>query len=162
MKTMAVVLATGAAATAFVVAAVLAEQRGGEAAAQDVTFLGEPVTAEEIALGQDLYAANCASCHGDNLEGQADWMRRLDNGRMPAPPHDETGHTWHHADRQLFIITRLGVGGVVPGYDSDMPAFKDVLTDEQIRTVLAFIKSTWPERQRAFQADVTANDEGDS
>ena len=89
-------------------------------------------------------------------------MRRLDNGRMPAPPHDETGHTWHHADRQLFIITRLGVGGVVPGYDSDMPAFKDVLTDEQIRTVLAFIKSTWPERQRTFQADVTANDEGDS
>ena len=162
MKTMAVVLATGAAATAFVVAAVLAEQRGGEAAAQDVTYLGEPVTAEEIALGQDLYAANCASCHGDNLEGQTDWMRRLDNGRMPAPPHDETGHTWHHAYRQLFIITRLGVGGVVPGYDSDMPAFKDVLTDEQIRTVLAFIKSTWPERQRTFQADVTANDEGDS
>ena len=50
----------------------------------------------------------------------------------------------------------------MPGYDSDMPAFKDVLTDEQIRTVLAFIKSTWPERQRTFQADVTANDEGDS
>jgi len=159
MKTMAVVLATGSAA--LVVIAALAQQHGGEASAQDVTFLGEPVTAEDIAVGRGLYAANCASCHGDNLEGQADWMRRLENGRMPALPHDETGHTWHHPDRQLFTITRLGVGGVVPGYDSDMPAFKDVLTDEQIRAVLAFIKSTWPERQRTFQADVTANDEGD-
>ncbi|WP_323133100.1 c-type cytochrome [Aurantimonas coralicida] len=158
---MAVILATGAAATAFVVVAVLAEQRGGEAAARDVRFLGEPVTAEELAVGQDLYAANCASCHGANLEGQADWMRRLETGRMPAPPHDETGHTWHHPDRQLFIITRLGVGGVVPGYESDMPAFKDVLTDVQIRAVLAFIKSTWPEHQRTFQADVTANDDRD-
>ncbi|MEF2552317.1 cytochrome c [Aurantimonas sp. A2-1-M11] len=162
MKPIAIAIVTGAAAAALAVIAALAQQHGGEAPAQDVTFLGEPVTADEIALGQDLYAANCASCHGDNLEGQADWMRRLENGRMPAPPHDESGHTWHHPDRQLFTITRLGVGGVVPGYDSDMPAFQDVLTDEQIRAVLAFIKSTWPERQRNFQADVTANDEGGS
>lgn len=123
---------------------------------------GEPVTAEEIVLGQELYAANCASCHGADLEGQPDWKRRLESGRMPAPPHDETGHTWHHADRQLFTIMKVGVGGVVPGYESDMPAFEGVLTDEEIRAVLAFIKSTWPDRQRAFQADVTANDEGGS
>ena len=160
MKPLATVLVSGAAVAALVVIAALAQQRGGEVSAPAVTLLGEPVTAEDVAVGRDLYAANCASCHGANLEGQADWMRRLENGRMPAPPHDETGHTWHHADRQLFTITSLGVGGVMPGYDSDMPAFQDVLAEEQIRAVLAYIKSTWPERQRTFQADVTANDGG--
>ena len=150
----------GVAVAGLTAIAALAQQQGGEARVEGLTFLGVPATADEMALGQELYAANCASCHGADLEGQPDWKRRLDNGRMPAPPHDETGHTWHHADQQLFTITRLGVGGVVPGYESDMPAFADVLTDEQIRAVLAYIKSTWPERQRSFQAEVTANDEG--
>lgn len=122
------------------------------------TFLGTPVTAEQVAIGQDLYAANCASCHGANLEGQPDWRRRNENGRMPAPPHNESGHTWHHADRPLFTITKLGLGAVVPGYESDMPAFEGILSDDEIAAVLAYIKSTWPERERGFQAEVTVND----
>tara|TARA_R110000751_G_scaffold43895_8_gene100918 strand:- start:5137 stop:5622 length:486 start_codon:yes stop_codon:yes gene_type:complete len=152
----------GIAVAGLIAIGAFAQQQGGDAPKDGVTFLGEPVTADELALGQELYAANCASCHGANLEGQPDWKRRLDSGRMPAPPHDETGHTWHHADRQLFTITKLGVGGVVPGYESDMPAFEGVLTDEEIRAVLAFIKSTWPDRQRAFQSGVTAGDEDGS
>ncbi|GAW37233.1 cytochrome c6 [Roseovarius sp. A-2] len=125
-------------------------------------FLGATVTAEQVALGQELYAANCAACHGAKLEGEPDWKRRKDNGRMPAPPHDASGHTWHHADRQLFTITKFGVNAIVPGYESDMPGFEGVLSDDEIKAVLAFIKSTWPERARDFQAEVTANDEGGS
>ena len=159
MKQRATVLA-GAAVAALIAIAAFAQQQGGQARAEGLTFVGEPVTADEIALGQELYAANCASCHGANLEGQPDWRRRLDTGRMPAPPHDESGHTWHHSDQDLFTTTKLGVGGVVPGYESDMPAFEGVLTDEEIRAVLAYIKSTWPARQRAVQAEITANDEG--
>lgn len=127
-----------------------------------VRFLGETIAPERIARGKALYAGNCASCHGANREGQPDWRRRNENGRMPAPPHDASGHTWHHADRALFTITRLGVGAVVPGYESDMPTFQGVLTDDEIVAVLAFIKSTWPERARGFQAEVTANDGGGS
>lgn len=130
--------------------------------AEGLTFLGEPVTAAQLALGQEVYAANCASCHGANLEGQPEWRRRNENGRMPALPHDATGHTWHHADRQLFTITKLGVSAIVPGYESDMPAFEGILSDDEITAVLAYIKSTWPERERGFQAEVTANDEGGS
>ena len=48
---------------------------------------GDPVA------GAQLYAENCASCHGANLEGQADWRSPGPDGRLPAPPHDETGHT---------------------------------------------------------------------
>ena len=86
--------------------------------------------------------------------------RRLASGRMPAPPHDRTGHTWHHSDRNLFVVTKGGVGAVVPGYESDMPAFEDVLSDDEIAAVLSFIKSTWPQRQREFQAKVSAIDSG--
>lgn len=135
--------------------AALAQQAAPDSASVEV--LGQVADPEMLQLGKELYAENCASCHGVNLEGQADWKRRLDNGRMPAPPHDETGHTWHHPDQDLFTITREGLGAIVPAYESDMPAFGDHLTDEEIRAVLGFIKSTWPERERAFQAEVTRN-----
>jgi len=161
MKRSAIVL-SGVTVAGLAAISALAQQQGGEARVEGVTFLGEPVTADEIALGQELYAANCASCHGADLEGQPDWKRRLDSGRMPAPPHDESGHTWHHTDQALFTITKLGVGAIVPGYESDMPAFGEVLSDAEIAAALAYIKSTWPERQRAFQANVTANHKGGS
>ena len=140
--------------------AVLAQSESDDDLVEGLSFLGEPVTVADIAAGETLYAENCASCHGAELEGQPDWRRRLDNGRMPAPPHDETGHTWHHSDRNLFIVTKGGVGAVVPGYESDMPAFEKVLTDDEIADILSFIKSTWPDRQREFQAEVSANDKG--
>ena len=106
----------------------------------------------EIASGRQIYAEHCASCHGAELEGQPDWQTRLPNGRMPAPPHDASGHTWHHSDSQLFTIVKNGVSAIVPGYESDMPGFEGVLTDDQIQTVLAYIKSTWPDREREYQA----------
>ncbi len=95
--------------------------------------------------GRAVYSAACASCHGAALEGQANWRERLANGRLPAPPHDENGHTWHHADKQLFEITKYGVERFAPaGYESDMPGFENILSDEEILASLAFIKSTWP------------------
>ncbi len=106
-----------------------------------------------VATGQQLYADNCAGCHGLNLEGEPDWMTRLPNGRLPAPPHDASGHTWHHSDAQLFTITKFGLQAIVPGYESDMPAFEGVLTDEEIASILDYLKSTWPERERAYQAE---------
>jgi mono/diheme cytochrome c family protein len=133
---------------------------GAQEPGAPITFLGAPVTPAQIAGGQEIYAANCATCHGAKLEGEPDWKRRREDGRMPAPPHDDTGHTWHHSDRQLFTITKRGVSAIVPGYDSNMPAFEGALTDAEIVAVLAYIKSTWPERERSFQAEVTANDEG--
>ena len=151
----------GATVAAFAAAAVMAQQSDPEQVVEDLTILEEPVTADMVAQGQEIYTQSCASCHGVSLEGQPNWKRRLENGRMPAPPHDETGHTWHHSDRNLFVITKVGVEAVVPGYESDMPAFEAVLTDDQIAAVLAYIKSTWPEKQREFQAEVSANDKGE-
>ena len=85
----------------------------------------DPHDAAKVALGATVYAQHCAVCHGAKLEGQPNWRERHPNGRLPAPPHDESGHTWHHADNVLFAIVK---NGLVPpyaeaGYQSDMPAF---------------------------------------
>ena len=95
--------------------------------------------------GKQIYAKNCASCHGVNLEGQKNWMSRLPDGLMPAPPHDQTGHTWHHPDRYLFMVTKYGIEEFIgEKYPNNMPAYKDILSDKEIIAVLSYIKSTWP------------------
>ena len=100
-----------------------------------------------VALGKSLYAQQCAACHGAKLEGQKNWRRPLPGGGLRAPPHDASGHTWHHPDSMLFTITKRGGGAIAPpGFKSNMPAFKGALSDREIRAVLAFIKSRWPER----------------
>jgi mono/diheme cytochrome c family protein len=109
------------------------------------------VATSPIEKGKALYVQHCASCHGANLEGQPDWQTRKADGKLPAPPHDETGHTWHHSDDQLFRITKLGVSAVVPNYESDMIGFGDKMSDDELRAVIEYIKSTWPQRQRDHQ-----------
>lgn len=142
------------------IAIALAAALLGVAAAGAWLALGGRSEAARVAQGRALYAEYCASCHGAHLEGQPNWRERLPSGRLPAPPHDETGHTWHHSDRQLIAITRHGPGALVPGYESDMPGFAEVLTDSEIEAVLAFIKSTWPERERQFQEERSRADPG--
>ncbi|MGD8327619.1 MAG: cytochrome c [Sphingomonadales bacterium] len=104
-----------------------------------------PNNPEIVTRGKDIYAQECAACHGAQLEGQPNWRRRLPSGRLPAPPHDMTGHTWHHPDELLIQITKFGPGFTAgPDYQSDMPAYDGVLSDEEIVAVLSYIKSTWP------------------
>ena len=115
---------------------------------------------KQIAQGQALYAVRCASCHGKNLEGQPNWQTPLPNGRMPAPPHDKSGHTWHHADKALAGVTKLGLKPFAgDSYESDMPAFGAILSDDEIDAILTYIKSTWPERERAYQEQITQQKE---
>lgn len=102
-----------------------------------------------VSDGRTLYMLHCAECHGENLEGQPNWQRRDAEGYLPAPPHDETGHTWHHSDELLFRMTKHGIAALAGGgYKTNMPAYADVLSDEQIVAILSFIKSRWPENIR--------------
>jgi len=112
--------------------------------------------AKQLAAGAAIYAQHCAACHGANLEGQPNWRRRLPSGRLPAPPHDASGHTWHHPDTLLIGIVK---NGLVPpyapaGYASDMPAFAGVLRDDEIRAVLAYIQSRWPKEVIEARAEM--------
>jgi mono/diheme cytochrome c family protein len=106
----------------------------------------------QVNRGHIVYNEYCASCHGINLEGHPDWQTRKADGRLPAPPHDETGHTWHHPDTHLFEVTKYGLKNIAPpDYLTDMPAYDGVLDDRQIWDVLAYIKSTWPKGIQARQ-----------
>jgi len=100
--------------------------------------------------GENIYKAECANCHGKKLEGQPDWRTRRADGKLPAPPHDASGHTWHHPMAQLFAITKHGMvpPNAPAGYVSEMPAFAGKLTDRQIENVLAWIESQWPAEVR--------------
>ena len=111
----------------------------------------------DLERGRELYDTNCASCHGLNLEGQSDWQSATEDGTYPAPPHDETGHTWHHGDTMLLDYIHRGGQAVLDDmgvdFTSGMPGFGDELTGDDIEAVLDYIKSTWPDRIRAAQSD---------
>jgi mono/diheme cytochrome c family protein len=78
----------------------------------------------------------------------------MSNGRLPAPPHDASGHTWYHPDQVLFRIVKEGLKPYAGAdYESDMPAFGSSLSDDEIRAILEYIKSTWPEHEREHQRD---------
>jgi len=109
--------------------------------------------------GRDLYLANCSQCHGVNGEGQPNWLQRNPDGTFLAPPHDSTGHTWHHSDGLLFRIVREG-GKIYedPGFKSMMPAFGDTLNDEEIQAVITYLKILWDPEQRDAQAEHSVQD----
>jgi mono/diheme cytochrome c family protein len=113
------------------------------------------LSANDIASGQALYAQHCAQCHGANLEGQPDWKKPLPNGKYPAPPHDDSGHTWHHGDALLLAITANGGDGTGDMSHGDMPAFRDKLSEGQMHAVLAFLKSRWAPEHREYQWRMT-------
>ena len=109
---------------------------------------------ELVALGAAVYEQHCAACHGAELEGEPEWRRRKADGTLPAPPHDATGHTWHHSDELLFRLTRDGPG-VIAGkdYRTTMPAYGAILSDREIWSVLAYIKSRWPADIQMVQSE---------
>lgn len=136
-----VILLLGAivvAVVAFVVANPFADRAGA------VSLRSTDPTA--LALGERVYRSHCAACHGAALEGQPNWRERGPDGLLPAPPHDASGHTWHHPDEVLFRITKFGVASAagLGEYKTAMPKYDGVLSDEEIVAVLSWIKSRWP------------------
>lgn len=110
---------------------------------------------ELVAQGEPLYAQYCASCHGVNLEGVPDWKIIQPDGKLLPPPHDSSGHTWHHPDDLLLsAIAEKGDPSI-----SDMPGFRDVLTDEEMIAILTFIKNSWEQEEREFQWWITVRDQ---
>jgi mono/diheme cytochrome c family protein len=112
----------------------------------------------EIDTGQQIYADYCAECHGADLQGEADWKIQNEDGSFRAPPHDASGHTWHHSDVVLLEAIRLGGARLTEdvGGTSSMPAYGEILSEAQIQAVLTYIKSTWPEEARQVQWEQTA------
>lgn len=93
-------------------------------------------------LGKELYQANCAFCHGDELQGQPHWDKKYIEGKRPAPPLNASGNIALLSNRELFEITKYGGQPFAPpGYINEMPAFEMLLKDSQIWAILAFLRA---------------------
>ena len=115
-----------------------------------------PDDPQVVSVGARIYAQQCATCHGVRGEGQPDWRERGPDGLLPAPPHDPSGHTWHHPDSQLFAITTFGLAKLIdqPDYKAAMPVYGGVLSDDEIVAVLSWIKAQWPPDVRARHDEI--------
>ena len=114
----------------------------------------DPANRDQVRAGAVIYVENCAGCHGAALEGAENWQDGTDDGTYLPPPHDDSGHTWHHSDKVLFEYVKLGGEELFKDYPdiiSAMPGYGDQLTDEEIWATLAFIKDSWSEESRETQ-----------
>jgi len=116
-----------------------------------------PITTDSkimIAKGKLAYENNCISCHQVNLSGAENWKELNEDGHRKAPPLNGTGHTWHHDDKTLHSIIKYGLAKLVSNYQGKMAGFGDVLNDDEIDNVLAYIKSYWPKEKYQYQIDL--------
>jgi len=103
--------------------------------------------------GKQVYAAQCASCHGRFLQGQPLWRTADEDRPRRAPALNETGPDWMHSDEELFATVADGhMPSVAPNPRSRMPAFRALIAHNDILAVLAFIKARWPVSLRVAQA----------
>ncbi len=115
--------------------------------------------AARVSRSREIYPQYCATCHGANAEGAANWATPGPDGLHPPPPHDDSGHTWHHSDRVLYEAIRDGMGDPLnPGSPLRMPAWGDKLSDADIRAVIEYFKSLWSIEHRQWQWEETLKD----
>ena len=117
-----------------------------------------PITIESklmIAKGKIAYENNCVSCHMINLAGAENWKGLDEDGHRKAPPLNGTGHTWHHDDKTLHSIIKYGLAKLVDGYEGKMMGFEENLSDKDIDSVLAYIKSYWSKEKYEHQINLS-------
>ena len=113
---------------ALVVVALLGACSGGAPAASSASIAAGSGAAEALD-GSQLYAANCAMCHGGNLKGTFQGPPFLDAIYQPS----------HHSDAAFLIAVRRGVQPHHWNF-GPMPAIQG-LTDAQVAAIVAFVRA---------------------
>lgn len=129
---------------------------GGQAAVSPTPTLIPlpPLDPAMVAQGRQVYLQRCASCHGETAQGAPNWQRPDARGDLPAPPHNDSGHTWRHSDAELTSIILNGLRdpfNKTP--DLTMPSFKGVLTPAEVQAVITYFKSLWSPEHRRYQEE---------
>lgn len=96
---------------------------------------------EQVAIGNELFQSNCASCHKPDASGSPTWKTMDEQGKLPPPPLNGTAHTWHHP---LSVLRRTVQRGGVP-LGGSMPGFADKLSSSEIDATLAWVQTHWPD-----------------
>ena len=98
---------------------------------------------KSIAEGEQVFATNCAVCHGEMAVGENPHHPMggmKDQGGYIAPALNGTGHAWHHPDAVLFKIIQEGS----IAEDSPMYGFDEKLSDAEIVASIHYFKLLWP------------------
>ena len=77
--------------------------------------------------GAATYKAKCASCHGADGKGDNPMGKKMNLRALGSPEVQK------QTDQQLFDITANGKG--------KMPAYKGKLSDAEIKSIVAFIRT---------------------
>jgi mono/diheme cytochrome c family protein len=95
-----------------------------------------PSTPESVAAGAQQYAKACAVCHG--VTGAGDGKLAAATAAYGKRPSDLTDNTWDHGstDGEIFVVIR---DGIEP--DFNMPGFKARLSDDEIWSVVNYVRS---------------------
>jgi mono/diheme cytochrome c family protein len=100
---------------------------------------------DNVAAGKQVFLHNCVVCHGP--EGRGDGAGAA--GLNPKPANfGDTNRRATPGDKQVRIVTN---GGASEKLSPMMPAFSEALTAQQIRDVVAFIRSTFQQSETAVK-----------
>lgn len=111
-----------------------------------------------LARGRELFQAHCATCHGARAEGALQWQRADAQGKYPPPPLDGTGHAWHHPSAGLKQVINQGTQKI----GSNMPAWGNRLSDQDIEAIIAWFQSLWPPEIHQAWAELEARSRAES
>lgn len=105
-----------------------------------VSYMGhDRETPEFVAGARKVYEEYCQACHGRNGVGERPEDKHgQDDYGFVAPPLDNSSHGWHHADGNLAHTILNG-----SARNPRMLPFKDIVSEEEAKSVVAYIKSLW-------------------
>lgn len=99
-------------------------------------FLASDASGADPAAGKQKYQQFCSSCHGAEGKGNGPAAASLN----PKPrDHSNKKYMKTMSDQDIFKITKMG--GAAVGKSPTMPPWGGALSDDDIRNVVAFIRT---------------------
>ena len=92
--------------------------------------------AQDAAAGKEIYEQYCALCHGPQGKGDGSLSANLD-----PRPRNHTDGAYMNALSDAHLLNIVGGGGGAAGLSPIMPAWKDILSAQQIQDVVAFVRT---------------------
>jgi mono/diheme cytochrome c family protein len=118
---------------------------GVRAATTSVPASAAPApSAQSITAGKRAYDANCAACHGDRAQGavKAGITISIIEEQHGKQPPDLTDDQWDHgsSDADVLNVVKRGIPPTM------MAGFDGRLSDDEIRSIVAYLRSLSPQR----------------
>ena len=92
--------------------------------------------AQDAAAGKEIYEQYCALCHGPEGKGDGSLSANLD-----PKPRNHTDGAYMNTLTDAHLLKVVGEGGAAAGLSPIMPAWKDILSAQQIQDVVAFVRT---------------------